>query len=150
MTMSDPLGDMLTRIRNGQMARKSVISSPSSRMRSNVLEVLKREGYIRGFSTSDSVERVKTTELSIELKYYEGEPVIREIKRVSKPGRRVYSKINDLPRVFNGLGISIISIVGLEGDSRKIHLVFLVIYFSHWDKSVPSIKWLVILYRGNT
>ena len=109
MTMSDPLGDMLTRIRNGQMARKSVISSPSSRMRSNVLEVLKREGYIRGFSKSDSVERVKTTELSIELKYYEGEPVIREIKRVSKPGRRVYSKINDLPRVFNGLGISIIS-----------------------------------------
>ena len=109
MTMSDPLGDMLTRIRNGQMARKSVISSPSSRMRSNVLEVLKREGYIRGFSNSDSLEKVKTTELSIELKYYEGEPVIREIKRVSKPGRRVYSKINDLPRVFNGLGISIIS-----------------------------------------
>ena len=109
MTMSDPLGDMLTRIRNGQMARKSVISSPNSRMRSNVLEVLKREGYIRGFSKLDSGERVNMAELSIELKYYEGEPVIREIKRVSKPGRRVYSKINDLPRVFNGLGISIIS-----------------------------------------
>jgi small subunit ribosomal protein S8 len=78
-------------------------------MRSNVLEVLKREGYIRGFSKSDSEQTVNASELSIELKYYEGEPVIREIKRVSKPGRRVYSKINDLPRVFNGLGISIIS-----------------------------------------
>ena len=109
MTMSDPLGDMLTRIRNGQMARKSVISSPSSRMRSNVLEVLKREGYIRGFSKSDPQESKNSSELSIELKYYEGEPVIREIKRVSKPGLRVYAKINDLPRVFNGLGISIIS-----------------------------------------
>ena len=91
------------------MARKSVISSPSSRMRSNVLEVLKREGYIRGFSKSDPQESKNSAELSIELKYYEGEPVIREIKRVSKPGRRVYAKINDLPRVFNGLGISIIS-----------------------------------------
>jgi len=78
-------------------------------MRSNVLEVLKREGYIRGFSKLGSEQTVNASELSIELKYYEGEPVIREIKRVSKPGRRVYSKINDLPRVFNGLGISIIS-----------------------------------------
>jgi small subunit ribosomal protein S8 len=109
MTMSDPLGDMLTRIRNGQQARKSVVSTPGSRMRSNVLEVLKREGYIRGYSKLDSEQTVNASELSIELKYYEGEPVIREIKRVSKPGRRVYSKINDLPRVFNGLGISIIS-----------------------------------------
>ena len=109
MTMSDPLGDMLTRIRNGQMARKSVISSPCSRMRSNVLEVLKREGYIRGISKLESEASKNSSELSIELKYYEGEPVIREIKRVSKPGRRVYAKINDLPRVFNGLGISIIS-----------------------------------------
>ena len=109
MTMSDPLGDMLTRIRNGQQARKNVVSTPGSRMRSNVLEVLKREGYIRGYSKLDSEQTVNASELSIELKYYEGEPVIREIKRVSKPGRRVYSKINDLPRVFNGLGISIIS-----------------------------------------
>jgi len=107
--MSDPLGDMLTRIRNGQQARKNVVSTPGSRMRSNVLEVLKREGYIRGFSKLDSEQTINASELSIELKYYEGEPVIREIKRVSKPGRRVYSKINDLPRVFNGLGISIIS-----------------------------------------
>ena len=109
MTMSDPLGDMLTRIRNGQQARKTVVSTPGSRMRSNVLEVLKREGYIRGFTSSVSEQTVNAADLSIELKYYEGEPVIREIKRVSKPGRRVYSKINDLPRVFNGLGISIIS-----------------------------------------
>ena len=109
MTMSDPLGDMLTRIRNGQQARKTVVSTPGSRMRSNVLEVLKREGYIRGFTSSVSEQTVNASDLSIELKYYEGEPVIREIKRVSKPGRRVYSKINALPRVFNGLGISIIS-----------------------------------------
>ena len=109
MTMSDPLGDMLTRIRNGQQARKTVVSTPGSRMRSNVLEVLKREGYIRGFTSSVSEQTVNAADLSIELKYYEGEPVIREIKRVSKPGRRVYSKINVLPRVFNGLGISIIS-----------------------------------------
>ena len=109
MTMSDSLGDMLTRIRNGQQARKTVVSTPGSRMRSNVLEVLKREGYIRGFTSSVSEQTVNAADLSIELKYYEGEPVIREIKRVSKPGRRVYSKINDLPRVFNGLGISIIS-----------------------------------------
>ena len=109
MTMSDPLGDMLTRIRNGQQARKTVVSTPGSRMRSNVLEVLKREGYIRGFTSSVSEQTVNASDLSIELKYYEGEPVIREIKRVSKPGRRVYSKITDLPRVFNGLGISIIS-----------------------------------------
>ena len=109
MTMSDRLGDTLTRIRNGQQARKTVVSTPGSRMRSNVLEVLKREGYIRGFTSSVSEQTVNASDLSIELKYYEGEPVIREIKRISKPGRRVYSKINDLPRVFNGLGISIIS-----------------------------------------
>ena len=109
MTMSDPLGDMLTRIRNGQQARKNVISSPASRMRSNVLEVLKREGYIRGFTSDLSEETLNCSHLNIELKYYEGEPVIREIKRISKPGRRVYSKIKELPRVFNGLGISIIS-----------------------------------------
>jgi len=109
MTMSDPLGDMLTRIRNGQSARKNVVSSPSSKLRSNVLEVLKREGYIRGFTTAASVKTLNAHELAIELKYYEGEPVIRQIKRVSKPGRRVYAKISDLPRVFNGLGIAILS-----------------------------------------
>jgi small subunit ribosomal protein S8 len=107
MAMSDPLGDMLTRIRNGQRARMSVVSSPHSKLRSNVLDVLKREGYIRGWSESEM--RKGLHELRIELKYYEGEPVIKEIKRVSTPGRRVYTKIKDLPRVYNGLGIAILS-----------------------------------------
>ena len=96
MTMSDPLGDMLTRIRNGQRARKAVVASPASKMRANVLEVLQREGYIRGFSREDV--RPGVAELKIELKYVDGEPVIREITRVSKPGRRIYSRIADLPR----------------------------------------------------
>ncbi len=107
MSMSDPLGDMLTRIRNGQHARKTVVSSPSSRFRTNVLEVLKREGYIRNYSSVDVRPGIK--ELHIELKYHEGEPVISEIKRVSRPGRRVYYGIRDLPRVYNGLGIAILS-----------------------------------------
>lgn len=107
MAMTDPLGDMLTRIRNGQQARKSVVSAPASKLRANVLEVLKREGYIRGYSRSEI--RTGIAELQIELKYHEGQPVIREISRVSKPGRRVYSKIKDLPKVSNGLGISILS-----------------------------------------
>ena len=107
MSMSDPLGDMLTRIRNGQRARTGRRRSPASKLRANVLEVLKREGYIRGYSAEEV--RPGVAELKIELKYHEGEPVIREITRVSKPGRRVYSKIADLPRVYNGLGISILS-----------------------------------------
>ena len=107
MTMSDPLGDMLTRIRNGQSARKSVVSSPSSRFRTNVLEVLKREGYIRNYSSVDVRPGIK--ELKIELKYHDGQPVISEIQRVSRPGRRVYYGIRDLPRVYNGLGIAILS-----------------------------------------
>lgn len=107
MTMSDPLGDMLTRIRNGQRARQAVVASPASKVRANVLEVLKREGYIRGFSREDL--RPGVAELKIELKYVDGEPVIREIARVSKPGRRIYSRIADLPRSYSGLGISILS-----------------------------------------
>jgi small subunit ribosomal protein S8 len=105
--MTDPLGDMLTRIRNGQMARKTSVTAPASRLRANVLEVLKREGYIRDYS--EAPVRTGISELTIELKYHEGQPVIREISRVSKPGRRVYSKIKDLPKVSNGLGISILS-----------------------------------------
>jgi small subunit ribosomal protein S8 len=105
--MTDPLGDMLTRIRNGQLAKKSSVTAPASRLRANVLEVLKREGYIRGYSQSEL--RAGIAELTIELKYHEGAPVIREIARVSKPGRRVYSRIKDLPKVSNGLGISILS-----------------------------------------
>jgi small subunit ribosomal protein S8 len=107
MTMSDPLGDMLTRIRNGQRARQAVVASPASKIRANVLEVLKREGYIRGF-TRENI-RPGVLELRIELKYVDGEPVIREISRISKPGRRIYSRITDLPRSYNGLGISILS-----------------------------------------
>jgi len=105
--MTDPLGDMLARIRNGQMARKTSVKAPASRLRTNVLEVLKREGYIRGYSLSQVGPGL--SEIVIELKYHEGEPVIRSIDRVSTPGRRVYSKIKDLPRVSNGLGISILS-----------------------------------------
>ena len=117
MAMSDPIGDMLTRIRNGQRARMSVVSSPASKLRSNVLEVLKREGYIRGYSESEM--RKGLHELRIELKYHEGEPVIKEIKRVSTPGRRVYTKIKDLPRVYNGLGIAILSTPqGVMSDSE--------------------------------
>ena len=105
--MTDPLGDLLARIRNAQQARKATVQSPASKIRANVLEVLQREGYIRGYSRGEV--RPGVAELTIELKYVDGEPVIREITRVSKPGRRVYSRISDLPRVYNGLGISILS-----------------------------------------
>ena len=107
MTMSDPLGEMLTRIRNGQRSGKSKVESPSSTLRTNVLEVLKREGYIRGFSVDEFKPGLRSVE--IELKYHDEQPVIKEIARVSRPGRRVYSRIKELPRVFNGLGITILS-----------------------------------------
>ncbi|WP_417321131.1 30S ribosomal protein S8 [Emcibacter sp.] len=107
MSMSDPLADMLTRIRNGQRANKKVISSPASKMRQRILDVLEREGFIRGYTREDG--EAGKAEINIELKYHEGLPVIQEITRISKPGRRVYSSVNDLPRVRNGLGISIIS-----------------------------------------
>ncbi len=107
MTMSDPLGDLLTRIRNGQRASKQKVRAPASKLRSNVLEVLKREGYIRGYRAVEAESGL--SELEIELKYAEGTPVIREISRVSRPGRRVYSKIKELPRFYNGLGIQILS-----------------------------------------
>ena len=107
MSMSDPLGDMLTRIRNGQRAGMSSIISPASKLRSNVLDVLQSEGYIRGYSHAEI--RNGISELTIELKYYDGEPVIREIQRVSRPGQRVYSKINDLGKVYDGLGVAILS-----------------------------------------
>ncbi len=115
--MTDPIGDMLTRIRNGQRARKALVNSPASKMRARLLDVLQREGYIRGY-TSLEMDSGKP-ELSIELKYHEGEPVIREISRVSTPGRRVYSSIKDLPTIYNGLGISILSTPqGVMSDSE--------------------------------
>ncbi|RMD61282.1 MAG: 30S ribosomal protein S8 [Alphaproteobacteria bacterium] len=107
MTMSDPLGDMLTRIRNGQRGGKSVVRAPASRLRLDVLDVLKREGYIRDYRVE--IQRPGVSELAIELKYNDGAPVIQKIARVSRPGRRVYSKIKELPRYYNGLGITILS-----------------------------------------
>ena len=115
--MTDPIGDMLTRIRNGQRARKALVNSPASKLRARLLDVLQREGYIRGY-TQLEMDAGKP-ELSIELKYHEGEPVIREISRVSTPGRRVYSSIKDLPTIYNGLGISILSTPqGVMSDSE--------------------------------
>ena len=105
--MNDPLGDMLTRIRNAQMRGKLSVNTPASKLRRWVLDVLKDEGYIRGYSETEIVNGV--SELEIELKYYEGQPVIQEIQRVSKPGRRVYSSVKTMPVVRNGLGISIVS-----------------------------------------
>ena len=107
MAINDPLGDMLTRIRNAQMRKKGKVTTPGSRIRANVLDVLKDEGYIRGYSTTDLGNG--RTEFDVELKYYEGQPVIREIERVSKPGRRVYAAVDGMPRVGNGLGITILS-----------------------------------------
>lgn len=106
MQLSDPLGDMLTRIRNAQMRNMSAVITPASKLRLRVLEVLQAEGYIRGFVV---VEKDGHKNIEIELKYYEGSPVISELKRVSKPGRRVYSAVGDLPLVRNGLGINILS-----------------------------------------
>ena len=107
MSMSDTLGDMLTRIRNGQTTNKKVVDAPASRFRKNVLEVLKREGFIRNFEEKEMRPGINFFE--IELKYYNGKPVISEIKRVSKPGRRVYSSIKKLQKTYNGLGVSILS-----------------------------------------
>lgn len=106
MAMTDPLGDMLTRIRNGQQAKMDSVLSPASKLRANVLEVLQREGFIRGY-TEDLSGKHKA--LRIELKYFEGEPAIKHVARVSKPGRRVYSGSKELPNVRNGLGITIVS-----------------------------------------
>ena len=107
MAINDPVGDMLTRIRNAQLRRKGTVTTPGSKLRARVLDVLQSEGYIRGYSTTEYGNG--RTEFEIELKYFEGAPVIREIARVSKPGRRVYSAVDSMPRVANGLGITIIS-----------------------------------------
>jgi small subunit ribosomal protein S8 len=106
MNISDPIGDMLARIRNAQERAKSKVTIPPSRLRERVLEVLHREGYIRGFTT---IEKDGKSELEVELKYFDGAPVIKEMERISKPGRRVYASVSTLPSVYNGLGISILS-----------------------------------------
>ena len=105
--MNDPIADMLTRIRNSQMRGKSTVSTPASKLRGWVLDVLADEGYIRGYERGTDANGHPTIEIS--LKYYEGQPVIRELKRVSKPGRRVYMSVNDIPQVRQGLGVSIVS-----------------------------------------
>jgi small subunit ribosomal protein S8 len=107
MALNDPLGDMLTRIRNAGERNKSKVSTPGSKLRARVLDVLKTEGYIRGYSVAERTDG--RTEFDIELKYFDGAPVIREIARVSKPGRRVYASVRNLPRINNGLGIAILS-----------------------------------------
>ena len=107
MAVNDPIGDMIARIRNAQMRNKSKVSMPGSKQRERVAEVLKAEGFIRGYTSV--AHAGGRSELEIELKYFDGEPVIREIARVSKPGRRVYASVKALPRINNGLGVAIVS-----------------------------------------
>ena len=121
--VNDPIGDMITRIRNAQMRAKSKVSMPGSKQRDRVAEVLKTEGYIRGYSTTDYGNG--RTEFEIELKYFDNEPVIRKIDRVSKPGRRVYVAVDGMPRVANGLGVSILSTpkgVMADHSAREQHV----------------------------
>lgn len=123
MTVTDPLGDMLTRIRNAQQRGKSKVKTPASKMRERVLEVLQQEGYIRGFAVVDYGDG--KSEIEIELKYFDGEPVIKEIHRVSKPGRRIYASVDALPTVYRGLGISILSTskgVMSDAEARAQHV----------------------------
>ena len=107
MTLMDPIGDMFTRIRNGQMRFLNTIDLPASNFRLKILEVLKQEGYITNFVLEKKEKNKKN--LKVDLKYYEGHPVIKEIKRISKPGRRVYSRATSIPKVMNGLGLAILS-----------------------------------------
>ncbi len=123
MTLVDPVGDMLTRIRNGQMRSLNKINIPFSNFRLKILEVLKKEGYIIDFNIDNGKKKIKF--LSVDLKYYEGQPVIKEIKRVSKPGRRIYSKATSIPKVLNGLGLAILSTskgVMSDSDAMKNNL----------------------------
>ena len=123
MTLTDPIGDMFSRIRNGQMRSLNSIEIPSSNFRRNILEILKNEGYIKDYYIEKS-ENNKIN-LKINLKYYEGDPVIKEIKRISKPGRRVYSRANSIPKVMNGLGFAILSTpkgVMTDSEARKNNL----------------------------
>ena len=116
MTLVDPIGDMLTRIRNGQMRSLTKIVIPFSNFRLKILEVLKKEGYIINFNISDDKNKIKS--ILVDLKYYEGQPVIKEIKRISKPGRRIYAKADSISRIQNGLGLAIVSTSkGIMSDS---------------------------------
>jgi len=120
MSLTDPIGDMFSRIRNGQMRLLASINVPASNFRLQILEVLKSEGYISNFFIEKKENNKKN--LKINLKYYEGDPVIKEIKRISKPGRRVYSRANSIPKVMNGLGLAILSTpkgVMTDSEARK-------------------------------
>ena len=120
MTLTDPIGDMFSRIRNGQMRSLNSVNIPSSNFRQNILKILKNEGYINDYFI-DKSEKNKIN-LKINLKYYEGDPVIKEIKRISKPGRRVYSRATSIPKVMNGLGLAILSTpkgVMSDAEARK-------------------------------
>ena len=120
MTLVDPIGDMFTRIRNGQMRNLRSVNIPASKFRSKILEILKAEGYINSFFLESSVDNKKI--IKVNLKYYEGTPVIKEIKRISKPGRRVYSRATSIPKVMNGLGLAILSTpkgVMSDAEARK-------------------------------
>jgi small subunit ribosomal protein S8 len=123
MQLNDPLGDLIARINNAHMRKKNKVSTPGSRLRASVLDVLKNEGFIRGYSSVEHKDG--RSELEIELKYSEGQPVIREISRISKPGRRVYVAVKNLPRVNNGLGLAILSTpkgVMADHDARDAHV----------------------------
>ena len=123
MAINDPLGDMLTRIRNAQMRKRLRVSTPGSKLRARVLDVLKAEGYILGYNSTEFGNG--RTEFEVELKYYDGEPVIKSIARVSKPGRRVYSTASAMPRVANGLGMAILSTplgVMADHEARERHV----------------------------
>ena len=123
MTLTDPIGDMFSRIRNGQMRSLNSINIPSSNFRRNILAILKSEGYIKDFFIEKTINNKVV--LKINLKYYEGNPVIKEIRRISKPGRRVYSRANSIPKVMNGLGLAIVSTsrgVMSDTDARKNNL----------------------------
>jgi len=123
MVMTDPLGDLFTRIRNGQRARKGSIVAPASKLGASVLDVLQREGFIRSHSTAEV--RPGVAQMTVQLKYAEGEPAIQEIARVSKPGRRVYCGCDELPRYYNGLGVGIVSTprgVMTDSDAREARL----------------------------
>ena len=120
MAIIDPIGDMFTRIRNGQMRNLNHVNIPASKFRSKILEILKTEGYINNFYLENDKKNIKV--IKVNLKYYEGNPVIKEIKRISKPGRRVYSRANSIPKILNGLGMAIISTsqgVMSDVDARK-------------------------------
>ena len=123
MQLNDPIGDLIARINNAQMRKKSKVSTPGSRLRVSVLEVLQSEGFIRGYAKVDHSDG--RSELEIELKYFDGEPVIREMARVSKPGRRVYVAVRNLPRINNGLGVAILSTpkgVMADHDAREANV----------------------------